>query len=42
MAMYGYGGNFLNNDGHVVWKRSEDCSLHYDSTVSGETWLAHP
>jgi prepilin-type N-terminal cleavage/methylation domain-containing protein/prepilin-type processing-associated H-X9-DG protein len=34
-AMQGYGGNFLYNDGHVVWKRAEDCQVHYANYGGG-------
>lgn len=36
----GYGGNFLYNDGHVDWKRTEDVKLRYDLSYSNDTYLA--
>ncbi len=39
--MQGYGGNYLYNDGHVVFRRAEDCRIRFDSIEGGyETWLA--
>lgn len=29
IAVQGYGGNMLYNDGHVVWRRAEDCVFRY-------------
>lgn len=35
IVIQGYGGNFLYNDGHVDWKRTEDCLLRYDKGAGG-------
>lgn len=35
----GYGGNFLYNDGHVDWKRTEDISLRWELTYASDTYL---
>jgi prepilin-type N-terminal cleavage/methylation domain-containing protein/prepilin-type processing-associated H-X9-DG protein len=35
IVIQGYGGNFLYNDGHVVWQRTEDCKLRYDKGGGG-------
>lgn len=33
----GYGGNFLYNDGHVIWKKAEDTQIHYANTGGGNS-----
>jgi prepilin-type N-terminal cleavage/methylation domain-containing protein/prepilin-type processing-associated H-X9-DG protein len=33
----GYGGNYLYNDGHVVWRRSEDTKFQYGNVGGGST-----
>jgi prepilin-type N-terminal cleavage/methylation domain-containing protein len=35
MLIQGYGGNFLHNDGSVVWKRTEDIQVRYANTGGG-------
>jgi prepilin-type N-terminal cleavage/methylation domain-containing protein/prepilin-type processing-associated H-X9-DG protein len=35
----GYGTNVLYNDGHVEWRRTEDCSLRYELSYSNDTLL---
>jgi prepilin-type N-terminal cleavage/methylation domain-containing protein len=39
----GYGGNYLYNDGHVVWRRVEDTQIHYANTGGGNvnTYMAY-
>ncbi len=35
MQVQGYGGNFLYNDGSVIWKKSEDTLIRYSNTGGG-------
>jgi prepilin-type N-terminal cleavage/methylation domain-containing protein len=36
-TVLGYGGNFLFNDGHVVWKRADETRIHYANTGGGNS-----
>jgi prepilin-type N-terminal cleavage/methylation domain-containing protein/prepilin-type processing-associated H-X9-DG protein len=40
VTVQGYGGNFLYNDGHVVWQRTEDCKIRYEKGGGGINPLA--
>jgi prepilin-type N-terminal cleavage/methylation domain-containing protein/prepilin-type processing-associated H-X9-DG protein len=40
IPLQGYGGNFLYNDGHVDWRRTEDCKIRYEYASGFNSYFA--